>query len=109
MDIEKYKIDKTRELELGFKEFIKDLSLKYNIKLKVAVFYDVLLISGDSELDNFIDNIRNDLINFAKNNLNENYKIVLPQPAYTSFSPHTTVNATRTYSISRVLKENESE
>lgn len=107
MNSEDYKIIRTCQLDDAFQILVKDLRQKYDIKFEISTNYDTLLISGSADIDNVIDNIRNDIIKFAKESLDEDYKIILPMPAYTSFSPHTRINATRTYSLSRVLKVDE--
>lgn len=104
---ETYKYEKTAGLANAFKPLANELREKHNTKFELSVHYDCLLISGSSELAKAINDIRDDIIKYAKDNLDEVYKIILPHPAYTSFSPHINTNSTRTYSLSRILKENE--
>lgn len=107
MNSKEYMLTKECELNKVFNEYAKKLNKKYSLKLSITANYDTLLISGSNELEKVISDIRDDIINYAKDNLDEVYKIILPNPAYTSFSPHININSTLTYSLSRVLKENE--
>lgn len=107
MNSEEYKIIKEGELFEVFQDYAKELSKKYSLRFSITANYNSLLISGSSELEKAINDIRDDIIKYAKDNLDEVYKIILPNPAYTSFSPHINTNSMRTYSLSRVLKENE--
>lgn len=107
MNSEIYKNIREGELFEAFQNYQEELNKKYSLRLSIKADYNTLLISGATDLDKFIDKIRDDIIKYAKDNLGEDYKIILPYPAYTSFSPHTTMCDTRTYSLSRILKENE--
>lgn len=104
-----YKINKQAELEKAFKPFVQRLTEKYNAEIRLEVHYDTLLFSGlYSNLKDNAAKIREELINFAKEHLDEEYKIISPEPAeIMSGSPTRTDTTTVIYSLQRVLKENE--
>lgn len=109
-EIEIYKYNKTEELNNALQPYVKKLIEEYNTNFNISVNYDNIRISGNySELPSVINTIRNDIINFAKENLDENFNIILDTPATITGKEGIRSDSIVEYSIERELKENEPE
>lgn len=105
-----YKYEKQVALEDGFKPILGDLDKKYGKSLRFSIYYDSIYISyrGAGIKDN-IAKVINNLIAFAKKELDEEYYLSSVNPAEISPSPlfAQKENITYCWLLERRLKEDE--
>lgn len=102
-----YKQAKTAFLYNEFNEYAKELRKKYDIKISLTAHYDTMLIMGRlGELKLISDKVLSDIIDYAKNQFNEEYTVFSSEPAIIYFG---TPNETSQiwYTLERKHKDNE--
>ena len=103
-----FKYEKQVELETSFKPLILELQRKYENALHISIHYDCIFFEykGDNIKDTMLY-INDKLIKWAANELDEEYYLILENPAEISISPYNRTNILYQWLLNRKLKDEE--
>lgn len=107
---EQYILEKACFLHAEFSKLEKTLNSKYDVKISFDAHYDCVLITGrKNQLEPIWASLLQEIKDFAKNTLNEEYVEIVEEPAEVSSSPQFDKDLIWRITIERQLKDKEPE